>query len=149
MSRSRPVRLGRGLTPGRLKKLDGRLGVAQAYRRLRAELVEAFGGEAVLSPQRAVLLDRAVYLTFRLETFESASLAGKPLPVGFDVKDYPLWVSTLRRVLESLGLVKVPKDLGLARPVNPHAEAVSQLEREHEPADVHVRANSQPEEPPP
>ena len=96
------------LSQKRFKNLDGRLSITKHFRITKNTLIDALGGE--ISPQQEILIDRCVFLLFRVRTFEALLLQGE----GPKIDEYYLsWVNTLRRTLETLGLEKKAKDITL------------------------------------
>lgn len=90
--------------------LDGRTRIAKAFRSVKKELTTALGGD--VSPQQTILIDRVVFLLFRVQTYEATILAGGPESVAVS-SFYLAWVGSLRRVLETLGLERKARDLDL------------------------------------
>ena len=80
----------------------------KARDKAKIELTDAIGGD--VSPQQAILIDKAVFLLYKTSVFESQMMNGSE--IGQDVESYYLaWVNSLRRILEALGLKKAQKTL--------------------------------------
>ena len=102
------IKTGLWLPESSFKKLDRRSRVAKAMDKAKIELTDAIGGD--VSPQQAILIDKAVFLLYKTSVFESQMMNGSE--IGQDVESYYLaWVNSLRRILEALGLKKAQKTL--------------------------------------
>lgn len=88
------------------KGFDGRRTVAKIFKQVRSELETALGGD--LSPQESILVDRAIFIIYRIRAFETMALEGKEYNPAID-QFYLAWVNCLRRTLETLGLKRIPK----------------------------------------
>lgn len=94
------------------KHLDGRLNITKHFKLTKNTLIDALGGE--ISPQQEILIDRCVFLLFRVRTFEALMLQGE----GPKIDEYYLsWVNTLRRTLETVGLERKAKDITLEQAI--------------------------------
>jgi hypothetical protein len=87
--------------------LDQRTAAAQAARRLIATLTTDMGGEGRLSEGERQLVQRAALLGAIVADFEARWVAGQRVELG----EYLQAVNVQRRVLATLGLKRVPKDL--------------------------------------
>ena len=84
-------------------EVDGRFGIAKEIRRRYETLRDATGADQ--SPQKDMLVQRAVYLSVCLETMETESLeSGK-----FDLGPYTQGCNALQGLLKNLGLEKKVK----------------------------------------
>jgi hypothetical protein len=90
-----------------LDHLDQRTAAAQAARRLIATLTTDMGGEDRLSEGERQLVQRAALLGAIVADFEARWVAGQSVDLG----EYLQAVNVQRRVLATLGLKRVPKDL--------------------------------------
>lgn len=97
--------------------LDNRTNLARAFDEVKTSILDALGGQ--LSPQREYLLERAVFMVWRLTELERTMLAGKvdtntrePFRKQRDalLHDYMALVGTLNRTLKTLGLNSVKGD---------------------------------------
>lgn len=95
------VNTGLWVSRASLVKLDGRKQPLKGMNATRRALSVALGGDP--SPQQAILIDRAVYLLYRIHTFEARAMEGHSSTDGIDAH-YLAWVGSLRRTLETLGL---------------------------------------------
>jgi len=103
----------------RVEGLDGRTQAARRFRDLVEFVTADLGGADLLSEGQRQLVRRASALAIMCEAIE-ADLA-RDLP--FDISNYLASTNTFRRVIETLGLKRVPKDattlsdyLGKTRP---------------------------------
>ena len=85
------------------RNIDQRTKLARALKHVHAELINALGGPEAVSPQKQIIISRAVYKLARCVLFESHSLASDEVNTGSD-NTYLAWSNSLRRDLESLGL---------------------------------------------
>lgn len=90
------------------KGFDGRRTVAKIFKQVRSELETALGGD--LSPQENILVDRAVFMLYRIRAFETLALDEQAYNPAID-EYYLAWVNCLRRTLETLGLKRIPKEI--------------------------------------
>jgi hypothetical protein len=90
-----------------LDALDQRTAAAQAARRLIANLFSSMGGEDRLSEGERQLCQRAALVGAIVADFEARWVAGEPVPLP----EYLSAVNVQRRVLATLGLRRVPKDI--------------------------------------
>ena len=104
------IKTGLKLSPKSFKNLDGRTRTAKAFIKVRRELKSALGGD--LSPQESILVDRVVFLLYKITTFENAMLQGHGSSESVDAY-FLAWVNTLRRTLESLGLERRVREMDL------------------------------------
>ena len=118
-TRSR-VSNGRELVAG----CDGRSAQARRYRDLMAEMISDLGGPDGLSEGQRQLVRRAAGLSVQAEAVEAAIIGGEDIDLG----QYVTASNCLRRVLESLGLRRVAKDVtpDLASYLRARAEDVSE-----------------------
>jgi hypothetical protein len=92
--------------PGFLRAIDRRFAAGAAALRIHAELCEALGGADRLSPQRLMVVERAVWLHLTLQQAEQQfALSGKPM----NTSSYSQNVHALLSVLGKLGLDRVAK----------------------------------------
>jgi hypothetical protein len=90
-----------------LADLDGRTHAAQQAHRLVAQLEANLGGEAALSTAARELVQRAALLGAIAEDLEVSWLERKPA----DLTLYGCLADRQRRILETLGLRRVPRDI--------------------------------------
>lgn len=102
------VKTGIFLSRKTFNQLDGRRTIAKIFKQVRSELETALGGD--LSPQESILVDRAVFMLYRIRAFETMALEGEEYNPAID-QFYLAWVNCLRRTLETLGLKKIPKKI--------------------------------------
>lgn len=110
-------------------EVDGRTIWARRLRDLLALHLSALGGEEMVSPAEQSIIRRASAITVELELLEERfALAG-----GASADDLDLYVRAsggLRRLLESIGLKRVPRDItpptlaDIARDIDARAETV-------------------------
>lgn len=86
--------------------LDGRLHVAKEFKAVKTELENAIGGDP--SPQEGYLIDRAVFLLYRITTIERMVVSGQTL-TDHQEGYYNAWVNRLQSILQTIGLKRVPK----------------------------------------
>ncbi len=86
---------------------DGRSPQARRYRDLIAEMTNDLGGAEVLSEAQRQLIRRAAGLSVQAEAVEAAILNGKDI----DLAAYVTATNALRRVLDTLGLKRVAKEV--------------------------------------
>lgn len=101
------IRTGLWLSEQTFNQIDGRTRVARLMRSAKWELIAALGGN--LSPQQKILLDRLVFILFKAKSYEALSLSGVSTSDHVD-KYYLNLVGELRRLLEVLGLKRMPKE---------------------------------------
>ena len=94
------------------KRIDGRLRISKAMAEARGSLITALGGD--VSPQEEILIDRSVFLLYKVMTFESQMLKNDTTMPSVH-EHYLGWVNTLRKILETLGLKRIPKELDLEK----------------------------------
>jgi hypothetical protein len=90
----------------RVEGLDGRTQTARRFRDLVEFVTADLSGAGLLSEGQRQLVRRASALAIMCEAIE-ADLA-RDLP--FDISNYLAATNTFRRVIETLGLRRVPKD---------------------------------------
>lgn len=97
------------------KRIDGRLRISKAMAEAKGSLIAALGGD--VSPQEEILIDRCVFLLYKVMTFESQMLKNDP---KMDVihEQYLAWVNCLRRTLETLSLKRIPREIDLEKLLN-------------------------------
>ncbi len=101
-------RLSNGLA--RLSDVDGRSMWARRLRDVVAAHIADLGGEAATSEAERSIIRRAATLTTELERLEARfASAGEAAPADLDL--YQRTAGNLRRLLESVGLKRVPKDV--------------------------------------
>ena len=83
---------------------------SRRYRDILNEMIGDMGGEAMLSEAQRQLLRRAVTLSLQCEHWDHAAAVGEE--VDWDL--YSRTTNTLRRMLESIGLKRVPRKLWMA-----------------------------------
>jgi hypothetical protein len=103
-----PATYGKGAV---LDKLDGRSGLAAAYREQVGGLTSDLGGD--LSVQQAMLVERAVWLHLHLRRLELEAARGD----GLDINDYVSLVGSLTKVLHTLGLKRAQREIKTLRQV--------------------------------
>lgn len=97
-----------------IRRLDGRCSLAKAFKSMREGIEKALGGD--LSPQQDILLDRAVFKTYKAIQYEARSLNGNDF--NADSETYYLsWTNSIRKDLQALGLRRVPKEMGTLRQI--------------------------------
>ena len=94
-------------TPGWLSELDGRTGVAQTMRNRYAEMTSDLGGADSLSLAQRLLVERALWLVYWLETQEVALAQGQE----FDVGKWVQAANGLQGILAKLGLERKARDV--------------------------------------
>jgi hypothetical protein len=106
----KPKRPSSAVTSGRKLFVDGDPNSAwsRRYRDLIAGHISDLGGADLLSDAQISLCRKAATIECQLELWEGAFSRGEE-PVHFDV--YTRSASHLRRILESLGLKRVPRDV--------------------------------------
>lgn len=122
--------------------VDRRSAVSKDLIYYRDSFLSGLGGPDNVSPQQRVLIERAAVLTVKVKLLEGALLSGSPT---FPDQTYLAYVGHLRRLLETIGLVRVAKHMGVIDTTSPHAQALKALEAEP----VHVSAPEPPETPEP
>jgi hypothetical protein len=95
-----------------LPEVDGRSFWARRMRDLIALHVRDAGGEDLLSEAQLSLIRRAAAITIELERLEQ-SFANGEATVAM-LTEYGRGSNTLRRLLESIGLERKPKDITLS-----------------------------------
>lgn len=93
--------------PGWLSDLDGRTGIAQTMRGRYAEMTSDLGGADSLSLAQRLLVERALWLTYWLETQEAALAQGQE----FDVGKWIQAANGLQGILAKLGLERKARDV--------------------------------------
>jgi|SRR5690554_422763 len=93
--------------PGWLEELDGRTGIAQTMRARYAEMTSDLGGVDSLSLAQRLLVERALWLTYWLETQETSLARGQE----FDVGRWTQAANSLQGILAKLGLERKAKDV--------------------------------------
>jgi hypothetical protein len=86
---------------------DERSALARRFRDLVASHVSDLGGADALSENQRSLIRRAVTIEIQLEALEAGLSEGKEI----DLDVYGRAAGHLRRVLETLGLKRVPRDI--------------------------------------
>jgi hypothetical protein len=120
-------RVGNGKTL--LPMSDGRSATARRFRDIYEDVAADLGGLDFLSEGQKQLIRRAALLSAECERQESLAARGERLPNGeimwkenadflFDIDRYVVMTNSLRRVLETIGLKRVP------RPVNDGSQAL-------------------------
>ena len=90
-----------------LAGVDRRSSDARRYRDVVRAIVSDLGGDDVLSEAQRQIASKAAFLALRLEMMQCQSLAGGEI-------DLPLFgalADRLRRLLETLGLQRVPREV--------------------------------------
>ena len=107
---SRPKRVPSAVSNGRRLFVsgDGNSAWARRYRDLIVGHVGDLGGRDMLSEAQLSLIKRASALELELELAEGRLSKGEQI----DLDSYGRAASHLRRILESLGLERKPKDIG-------------------------------------
>ena len=107
---TRPKRIRSAITNGRKLYLsgDGNSAWSRRYRDLIAGHVSDLGGRDMISEAQLSLIKRASTLELELEQAEGRLSKGEQI----DLDCYGRAASHLRRILESLGLERVPKNIG-------------------------------------
>ncbi len=90
------------VTVPRKHQLDGRSRFAKAVKALRNDLLQDLGGSP--STQERLILDRAIYKTIRLSSFEAASMNDQASEK--ESREYLAMANSLRLDLQSLGLAR-------------------------------------------
>ena len=116
------VKTGIFLSRKTFKQFDGRRTVAKIFKQIRHGLETALGGD--ISPQESILVDRAVFMLYRIRVFETMALEGKDYNPAID-QFYLAWCNTLRRTLETLGLKRIPRELDLKELLNEETDKSS------------------------
>lgn len=88
-------------------QLDGRTVAAKKAKALIAELESDLGGADRLSAGEREIVQRAALAAAMIEHMEAAWLSG----TGLDVTAYNALVNNQRRLLETLGLKRRPRDV--------------------------------------
>jgi len=97
-----------GNNPSLLPGADNRGPWCRRRRDLIDEICADMGGPEALSAKERVLVNRASTLITQLELLEARFSAGEQAPEVLDL--YGRQVSTLRRLIECLGVKAVPRD---------------------------------------
>lgn len=100
------VKTGLRIRERTFKSLDGRLALAKTFRAIKGQLITSLGGN--VSPQQEILLDRCVFILYKVKIFEALSLQGNAPAID---QVYLAWVNTLRRTLETLGLERRAREI--------------------------------------
>lgn len=93
--------------PGWLSELDGRSSIAQTMRTRYAEMTSDLGGADSLSLAQRLLVERALWLTYWLETQEVQLADGRE----FDVSRWIQAANGLQGILSKLGLERKARDV--------------------------------------
>lgn len=102
------LRLALKLRPLSLADIDKRTKAARSAAALFTQLVEDLGGETRISAAQRQIAERASVLSAMVQSMEASWLSGSS-PV--DIADYTLATGLLRRLLMSLGLSRVARDV--------------------------------------
>jgi hypothetical protein len=86
--------------------LDGRTQSARRFRDIIDAVTSDLGGADLLSEGQRQLIRRAAALSIMCESVEADLVRDLP----FDIANYLAGTNTFRRVIETLGLRRVPKD---------------------------------------
>jgi hypothetical protein len=99
-----------------LADVDHRSAWMRRLRDLIADHVADLGGEHALSTGEMALVRRASMLTLQLELMEARWQENNGEASAKQIETYQRTANTLRRLLESLGLQRRPKDVSTLRP---------------------------------
>jgi hypothetical protein len=91
-----------------LPMTDGRSVTARRFKDLVEDIAADLGGRAMLSEGERQLVRRAALLSAECERHEALSARGE---AGFDIELYVVMTNALRRVLETVGLRRVSRDV--------------------------------------
>ena len=89
-------------------EIDGRTSTARRFRDIIETVTSDLGGKDRLSEAQKQLIRRASALSIMCEGVEADLVRDMP----FDVANYLTATNSLRRVLETLGIARVAKDVG-------------------------------------
>lgn len=103
-------------TRSRIARKDRRRSEVRAILSTTAALIGMVGPNP--TPQQIILVDRVVFLLYRITLYESAVLGGKVFEPATDA-NYLAWVNVLRRLLETLGIARKLPDLKSLRELLP------------------------------
>jgi hypothetical protein len=84
--------------------VDGRTMTARRFRDLVEEISNDLGGKSQLSETQRQLIRRASALSIMAESIESDLVLGR----DFDLTNYGMVCDRLRRIVEALGLQRIP-----------------------------------------
>ena len=100
--------IGANSPPKRLRHVDGRTRLGKFMAALRADLTDALGGPARVSPQERLLIDLAVIKAARLAMLSERMLNGETAAEELE-RRFTWHSNSLRRDLGVLGLERRPE----------------------------------------
>lgn len=112
---------GRGLFLN-IEGLDPRTQIPRRFRDLMAIFAADQGGDDALSEAQVQLARRAAYLSVQLELMEAKGVAGNSSPD--DLESYARVTGALLKVLATMGLKRIPRDVSPGRVIDAFAAAV-------------------------
>jgi hypothetical protein len=106
--------------------LDKRTRPFKRYETIRAAVLSDMGGEANVGEIQRQLISKFATLALQLEVLETAAIEGKPV----DLDLFGRCAGHLRRIAETLGLKRVPRDVtptldDIAREIEAEREAAA------------------------
>lgn len=107
--------------------IDQRSLLAREIHHYNDSFLNALGGVENVSPQVKVLTERASVLVVKVKLMEAELLNGSK---SFPDNVYLAYLNSLRRLLETVGLTRKAREMGVLEPIDPHVQAIQSLESE-------------------
>jgi hypothetical protein len=109
-----------------IDEIDRRTRAWKRYQTIRNAVLSDMGGEANVSEIQRQLISKFATLALQLEVLETAAIEGKPV----DLDLFGRCAGHLRRIAETLGLKRVPRDVtptldDIAREIEAEREAAA------------------------
>ena len=119
ISKARATKLGLGSSDF-LAEVDGRSLIARRFHEVSSALIHDLGGDAAVTEAQRQLVRRATALAVQAELMDVRLANGE----SFDLDLYSKAANTLNRILTTLGLRRLAKDVTSGRMVDVHAVAL-------------------------